>query len=74
VNPRLGIGSQIATTGLVPGLEGLKRNYPVFKFGKIASIPDELVFFQCKPASQPQGLRVWWIAANLGLGTSGSPI
>jgi hypothetical protein len=71
---KLGIGSQIATTGLVPGLEGRNRNYPVFKFGKIASIPDETVPVPCSPSSQPRPLKVWWLAANLVPGNSGSPI
>lgn len=71
---KLGIGSQIASTGLAPGVEGKKRNYPIFKFGKIASIPDEMAFLQCKVDSEPRGLYVWWIAANLVPGNSGSPI
>ena len=71
---KLGVGSQIASAGLVPGLEGKKRNYPVFKFGKIASIPDEMPLVPCKPESQPRPFRVWWPAANLVPGNSGSPI
>lgn len=71
---KLGIGSQIASAGLVPGLQGKKRNYPVFKFGKIASIPDEMPLVPCHPGSPPRAFRVWWLAANLVPGNSGSPI
>jgi len=71
---KLGIGSQTASTGLVPGLEGKERNYPIFKFGKIASIPNEMAALRCKSDSQPRPLRVWWIQMSLVPGTSGSPI
>jgi hypothetical protein len=72
---KLGVGSQTASAGLVPGLEGRKRNYPIFQFGKIASVPtNELAFFQCRSDSQARGFRVWWLATTLVPGTSGSPI
>jgi hypothetical protein len=71
---KLGVGSQIASAGLVPGLEGKKRNYPVFKFGKIASIPDEMPLVPCRPDASARPIRVWWLAANLVPGNSGSPI
>jgi hypothetical protein len=71
---KIGIGSQTASAGLVPRLEGKKRNNPVFHFGKIASIPDETVSFTCRQDSQPRPLRVWWLATTLVPGTSGSPI
>jgi hypothetical protein len=71
---KLRIGSQIASAGLVPQLAGEKRNYPIFKFGRISSIPNELAPFQCQPNSPPRPLRVWWIEANLVPGNSGSPI
>jgi len=71
---KIGVGSQTASAGLVPGLEGKKRNNPVFHFGKIASIPDETVTYTCKQDSQPRQFRVWWLATTLVPGTSGSPI
>jgi len=71
---KLGVGSQTASTGLVPGLEGQKRNNPVFHFGKIASIPDETTPFRCTQNSPLRPLRIWWIATTLVPGTSGSPI
>jgi hypothetical protein len=71
---KLGIGSQTASTGLVPGLEGENRNNPIFHFGKIASIPDETAKIKCTPYSTPRSLRVWWIATTLLPGASGSPI
>jgi hypothetical protein len=71
---KIGIGSQIASTGLVPGLEGKNRNYPIFKFGKIASIPEEMAVIRCNQDSPARQLRIWWVAANLVPGNSGSPI
>jgi hypothetical protein len=71
---RIGIGSQTASAGLVPLLEGKKRNNPVFHFGRIASIPEETAGFVCKQGSPPRPLRVWWLATTLVPGTSGSPI
>jgi hypothetical protein len=71
---KIGVGSQVASTGLVPGLEGRQRNYPIFKFGRIASIPDETAVLQCGPHSRPRSLWVWWIGMNLVPGNSGSPI
>ena len=71
---KIGVGSQTASAGLVPGLEGKKRNNPVFHFGKIASVPDETISFPCKPESPPRAVRVWWLATTLVPGTSGSPI
>lgn len=71
---KLGVGSQTTSTGLVPGLEGEKRNNPIFHFGKIASIPDEMVPTRCIPHSTPRSLRVWLIATTLVPGTSGSLI
>lgn len=71
---RIGIGSDIASAGLVPGLEGVRRNYPVFKFGKVGSVPDEMTLVKCDKDSLSKPLRVWWLAANLVPGNSGSPI
>jgi hypothetical protein len=71
---KIGIGSQTASAGLVPGLEGKKRNNPIFHFGKIASIPDESTVMACRPGAEPRPWRVWWLATTLVPGTSGSPI
>jgi hypothetical protein len=72
---RIGIGDPIASAGLVPGRSGENRNYPFFKFGNISSVPDEGTFTACgasRPALRLE--RVWFIAANLVPGNSGSPI
>jgi hypothetical protein len=69
------IGADIASAGLVPDLVDEKRNYPVFKFGKISFLPDEAVRMPCP--SRPSTHRteyVWWIAANAVPGNSGSPV
>lgn len=72
---KLGIGDSIASAGLIPGRSGEKRNYPFFKFGNISSKPDEAVWANCDekmPALRRE--RVWFIAANLVGGNSGSPV
>jgi hypothetical protein len=69
------IGDSIASAGLIPGYPGEKRNYPFFKFGSISSIPDEPTWVSCEPGTPALRLeRVWFIAANLVQGNSGSPI
>jgi hypothetical protein len=75
---KLGIGSQVASPGMVPDFMDEKRNYPMWKFGKIAAIPEELgARVQCAPNVPRIGgrrLRAWWIATNFVAGNSGSPI
>jgi hypothetical protein len=66
--PKFKIGDSVASAGLVPGRSGEKRNYPFFKFGNISNIPDEPTQVVCRL------VRVWFIAANLVSGNSGSPI
>jgi hypothetical protein len=72
---KLGIGDDVASAGLIPGKSGEKRNYPFFKFGSISSIPNEAVWVSCEKNMPELRLeRVWFIAANLVGGNSGSPI
>jgi hypothetical protein len=71
---KIGVSSQTASAGLVPGAEGKRRNNPVFHFGKIASIPEEPASFQCTRNSPIKLLQIWWLATTLVPGTSGSPI
>jgi hypothetical protein len=71
---KLGVSSQTASAGLVPGVEGKRRNNVVFHFGKIASMPDEPAIFRCTLSSPTKRLQVWWLATTLVPGTSGSPI
>ena len=71
---KIGVSSQTASAGLVPGVEGERRNNAVFHFGKIASIPEEVATFQCTSSSPVKRLQVWWLATTLVPGTSGSPI
>ena len=71
----LGIGDNVASAGLIPDKSGEKRNYPFFKFGNISSIPGEAVWVSCEKNMPPLRLeRVWFIAANLVGGNSGSPV
>jgi len=75
-------GDAVVSAGLVPGASGKRRNYPIFKFGNISSIPDEPVDTMCLPPGTPgysQGTpsypeKLWLIAASLVPGNSGSPI
>jgi len=72
---KLNIGDSVASAGLLPGKSGEKRNYPFFKFGEISNIPDEPVSIACEKGMPELRLeRVWFIAANLVNGNSGSPI
>ncbi len=66
------IGDDVVSAGLVPGLSGQKRNYPIFKFGKVSSIPDEEGSLPCGQQAMPA--TYWYIAATLVGGNSGSPI
>ena len=69
------IGDSIASAGLLTKGSGEKRNYPFFKFGNISNIPDEPTKIACLPGLPERRLeRVWFIAANLIEGNSGSPI
>jgi len=64
----------IVSVGLLLSYPGVKRNYPVFKFGYISTKPDELVPSQCVKDGAPNLLRLWLLSINLLPGTSGSPI
>jgi hypothetical protein len=68
------IGDLVMSAGLLPGLQGKSRNYPIFKFGQISSIPAEDVETHCANGSPAFSVKVWLIAANLVPGNSGSPI
>jgi len=69
-------GDEIVSAGLLPGASGKKRNYPIFKFGNVSSIPEESADIpKCsQDPPPPHGLKVWFIAASLVPGNSGSPI
>jgi hypothetical protein len=70
----LDIGDQIVSAGLLPDLPGVMRNYPIFKFGRISSIPAEPIETQCNARSPKVFLNLWLIAVNLVSGNSGAPI
>jgi hypothetical protein len=70
----LDIGDQIVSAGLLPDLPGVMRNYPIFKFGRISSIPAEPIETQCNARSPKLFLSLWLVAANLVPGNSGAPI
>jgi hypothetical protein len=71
---RQSIGDPVMSAGLLPGLPGNARNYPIFKFGQISNIPSEGVATSCGPQHPSFLVKVWLIAANLVPGNSGSPI
>lgn len=73
---RFKTGDAIVSAGLLEGATtGKKRNYPIFKFGNVSSIPDEPIEVPCKSAgAAPVDVKVWLIAASLVPGNSGSPI
>jgi hypothetical protein len=70
----LKIGNSVISAGLLPGRSGEKRNYPFFKFGEISNIPDEPTWIGCGGRVELRLERVWFIAATLVGGNSGSPI
>lgn len=71
---QLGIGDDVVSAGLIPAFPGAKRNYPFFKFGKISNIPNEPTAVPCHPPDPPRLVKVWFVAASLVEGNSGSPI
>lgn len=64
----------IISVGLLPSYPGVKRNYPLFKFGFISTKPDETVPSQCVPNGAATFMRLWLLSINLIPGNSGSPI
>jgi hypothetical protein len=68
------IGDPAMSAGLLPGLTGKSRNYPIFKFGQISNIPGEVVETHCGAGAPVFPVKVWLVAANLVAGNSGSPI
>jgi hypothetical protein len=67
------IGSSIASAGLLPSVPRARRNYPIFKFGNVSSIPQEKI--PVPGCAGTNRLRTeWLIAASLVGGNSGSPI
>lgn len=72
---KLNIGDSILSAGLVPGAQGQRRNYPIFKFGSISALVDEPFYTGCfgsPAATTPE--KVWFLSINLFFGASGSPI
>jgi hypothetical protein len=68
----ISIGDDIVSAGVLLELRDTQKNYPVFKFGKISSIPSEGVPTGCGGVQLK--IKAWLIAANLVPGNSGSPI
>jgi hypothetical protein len=71
---RVNTGAQIVSAGLLLGASGTQRNYPIFKFGYVSSVPDEKVSVACCPGCAAHFEKEWMIAASLVPGNSGSPI
>jgi hypothetical protein len=67
-------GAPIISAGLLLGASGVRRNYPIFKFGYVSSKPDEQVSVSCVKGGVEKYMTEWMIAASLVAGNSGSPI
>jgi hypothetical protein len=67
-------GAPIISPGLLIGASGVRRNYPIFKFGYVSSKPDEQVSVPCVKGGVERYMTEWMIAASLVGGNSGSPI
>jgi hypothetical protein len=65
---------QVLSDGLLSAFPGVKRNYPVFKFGYISTKPDEPVPSQCVRDGATRLMQLWLLSINLIPGNSGSPI
>ncbi len=70
----LKMGDSVISAGLVPGRSGEGRNYPFFKFGEISNIPNEPTPVGCGDGLELRLENVWFLAASLVSGNSGSPI
>jgi hypothetical protein len=72
----LNSGAEVVSAGLLPDFPGVRRNYPIMKFGHISIKPQERVRVHCGPGAAllSNPLWLWFIAANLVGGNSGSPI
>ena len=82
---RLAIGDGVVSAGLLPDFPGVKRNYPLFKFGQVSNIPRESIAIPCRDrtgalmqdargASLQREADVWLLAIALVGGNSGSPV
>ena len=69
-----GATDPVISVGLLLSYPGVKRNYPIFKFGYISTKPDEAVASRCVGDGAPTLLRLWLLSIDLIPGTSGSPI
>ena len=65
---------QVVSVGLLLSYPGVKRNYPVFKFGHVSTKPEELVPAQCVRNGAVRLMTIWLLSINLIPGNSGSPI
>ena len=70
----VGIGDSVYSAGLLEHASGVKRNYPIFKFGNVSNILDEELPVGSGCAAPPKLMTEWLIAASLVPGNSGSPI
>jgi hypothetical protein len=72
----LNTGDEVVSVGLLPDFPGVRRNYPITKFGHISTKPQERVRVRCSPKGPllTNPLRIWFVAANLVSGNSGSPV
>ena len=65
-------GTDVYTIGYLSGYAGLKRNYPVSRFGKIASLTDEYWF--SSPRHPGLAEQAYLVEVYNTPGTSGSPV
>ena len=82
---RLAISDGVVSAGLLPDFPGVRRNYPLFKFGQISNIPREPIAIPCrdragalmldaKGTTLQREADVWLLAIALVGGSSGSPV
>jgi hypothetical protein len=64
----------VISAGLLLLYPGVKRNYPVLKFGYLSSESDEPIPCPCVKDGGTTPMKVWFLSINLLPGNSGSPI
>jgi hypothetical protein len=67
-------GSDVFFTGLFTAYYGDKINRPIFRFGRVAMLPDERIRWQDNPTKPPELVELYLLETMSFGGNSGSPV
>ncbi|MBL1256675.1 serine protease [Methylocystis sp. Sn-Cys] len=67
-------GSEVFFAGLMVQFAGEHRNYPVFRFGRVAMLPDEPLKWVDDPSKPPALVKLYLLETQSFGGNSGSPV